>query len=971
MKALLLFLLALVLAFPASATIDPTPQYRIENVTATDGSVQQSVVFTTPPGWEVLVERSEDLETWTPETSLGSGGILYSVGQEMVFPLRQFAPPPPPPPGGYPTAPLTSVSVSFRPSSGLTGGTVASWPSLTGQGAVSTLLPGNLDAGWEVTPLYWQSFDGYSIIVWNQGTPVAPPTEAAELDSADAAFKTVLTARFADMNAEVAANQARTRNLPPPAPPAPGSRLWLRATARGVDTDGDGSSDADEFAMTLDVNHPSHAAANAFAGDANDDGIPDGQTLDTDRDGTADFFDAGPGDSLVDWQKLPAWRYALFELSTFTGGTPEGSPLMVNGTGDVLYINGVATDNAFTPLVRETDDLTQCIAVGMNDAGNIVGTGLLKHARTPRSTPVPRVVVWWQNKSAAPVVVETATYIAGAVWDEALGGADPALESLRKAFPHDSVLDSAGRFIANSEPPGGVKVRKIWQGGAGSFADATAASSQAFFTIAPDGSWGPTQGGTELRLSGATTTLAGIYGRLGAMPTPNRQFAIGPGAPVRTRIGGGAWQEITAFKDAIDFCPATGTAFLEKGLAWQNGLRTFRIAPGLSTAKFNRFIDVAPTGWLLVESKTKADDSGVTLNYLGMAIRIEGVDTSVTPSITGQPAMGVDDISVGVEEKTGNGAQKQHWLMAPAGGDSNTVRFLSGASAAQAVTLASAKATFSSALVSGDQQVAVTGDGSSTAETFVHFTRGSAPSAIIEQSIGIKTMRRRTVKVAVHPVANVDAGGGVHNPTYAPTKADLEAYLNRVYGKQVNIFFDVTVAPKVDVHFDTNNDGLVLLTEDPAESPEMAAICVNPLAAGDERQYDIDVWICGGVQLYEQGSPSDAYWGWHIGGGNTPKAVVDGDMHQIAPLIAAEFLKYVVSHEMGHMMIRDGHPDTGKGPAPLPGTDWQDRLMCSGRAARRANPGIRLVKTEWDAIETWAKAVPDERVARQGVTGNY
>jgi hypothetical protein len=99
----------------------------------------------------------------------------------------------------------------------------------------------------------------------------------------------------------------------------------------------------------------------------------------------------------------------------------------------------------------------------------------------------------------------------------------------------------------------------------------------------------------------------------------------------------------------------------------------------------------------------------------------------------------------------------------------------------------------------------------------------------------------------------------------------------------------------------------------------------------------------------------------------TPRVIlIDGKKNEIITTIA---------HEIGHCVIGDGHPDgasdpliaallklTGetvkRGPAPHDGVgndEWKKRLMYS---ATLPLAGKTMVKSEWDAAETWLKNRP-------------
>ncbi len=68
---------------------------------------------------------------------------------------------------------------------------------------------------------------------------------------------------------------------------------------------------------------------------------------------------------------------------------------------------------------------------------------------------------------------------------------------------------------------------------------------------------------------------------------------------------------------------------------------------------------------------------------------------------------------------------------------------------------------------------------------------------------------------------------------------------------------------------------------------------------------------------------------------------------------------HTIAHEIGHLIVGPGHPDENSGPAPLDPTNLtahKKRLMCSGLNWNEANPGIQLLKSEWDWAETILQA---------------
>ena len=74
----------------------------------------------------------------------------------------------------------------------------------------------------------------------------------------------------------------------------------------------------------------------------------------------------------------------------------------------------------------------------------------------------------------------------------------------------------------------------------------------------------------------------------------------------------------------------------------------------------------------------------------------------------------------------------------------------------------------------------------------------------------------------------------------------------------------------------------------------------------------------------------------------------------------------VVAHEIGHLMVGQGHPDSYSlsrpedgGNAPLqslPIEERKKRRMCTAERT-----GHLLVKTEWDLAEEWLHEFPDKR----------
>ncbi len=116
---------------------------------------------------------------------------------------------------------------------------------------------------------------------------------------------------------------------------------------------------------------------------------------------------------------------------------------------------------------------------------------------------------------------------------------------------------------------------------------------------------------------------------------------------------------------------------------------------------------------------------------------------------------------------------------------------------------------------------------------------------------------------------------------------------------------------------------------------------------------DIRVFLIDSVSLVERPGDGHLYGRSTIAGywflNTNAVLVITGDaagaVHGVAKL------KDVIAHELGHVMVGEGHPDEGTGAAPLPGTNHAIRLMCGGL---RRNPDAKaLVKAEWDRADNW------------------
>jgi len=444
-------------------------------------------------------------------------------------------------------------------------------------------------------------------------------------------------------------------------------------------------------------------------------------------------------------------------------------------------------------------------------------------------------------------------------------------------------------------------------------------------------------------------TFTQPYERCAKLPS-GRWIVMAPTLSPRIYTSTGWVESPTLSKPTVDVSATTGMAYLTDGTVWQNsesltGQQLFSESP--DPLRTYHYVDASPQGWLL----SSLTGVGSPVPLLGMPVHVEGVDASVTPAVVGAGDVGVDDLSA--TAKPGKGSQRALWVMAPIGG-STSFRFRSPATTDNFLKLSCDTATVSNDTANAaDMQLTITGTGSDSQNSPLNLKLANVASSV-RWPVMVKTMKKRTVKVAVHPIGYEDANGSVLSPTYLPTKVALKEYLDNVYGLQVNVNFEINYINQKNIRFDLDGDGKTDVSSPPEPDSEMAKICVD--AVGPSSVANIDVWVVAGTTLYRVvGYTFDK-------GSQNPRSeiIIDGGLHGDPNLDKNLVILKVFAHEIGHVMIGLGHPDGGLdpvkiyGPARLEGAEKYHpmRLMYSSVSAESL-PGHRIVKKEWDLIEAW------------------
>lgn len=379
-----------------------------------------------------------------------------------------------------------------------------------------------------------------------------------------------------------------------------------------------------------------------------------------------------------------------------------------------------------------------------------------------------------------------------------------------------------------------------------------------------------------------------------------------------------------------------------------------------------RVLDLSGSGWALIS--TGGDRWSAMIDKIGTAMPIWVDDDEF--------ATGVDHVSAS-SIKPGEASGGRLWIMAPAGNSpANGAVFHTPASANATVTLECAAAGDPVTLASNEASTEWSSELANTTDVFPVIKVGQEISA--NKPLGVKVMKRRTVKLTLWHVARQKTDGSPDNPEIRITKQEAEDYLDLIFGPQVNVYWDVTVngfQTPANVNWDTATgaDFEVPTATDPVAGNEALDVGEeepnveqDKIASSNrtDANSNINAYIVGGCETFrpwtaEGGVLKPAFTATGIAHPEGRKVWINRTARNMdsgqLQAAKAEALR-VLAHEVGHIMIGPGHPNINSGgAAPLPGTKHSDRLMWvpfPGQTTADARRRL-LVKGEWDRIEEW------------------
>jgi len=969
--ALLLALSSLTLAQPEGDAL--LPARWLEDIAATDNSIQRTLVFNAIAGVLYTVQSSENLNDWTSEET------HYGLGHDILVPMFERTPPPPLPPGTPPTeSPPRPIfaSITMRREAPPGTGTILSWRSLEGGEPIITRTDTALHPDWENHLLHTHRAAGYYLFIFTpySATTTSPPS-LPTLSTADQALFDHLETSLPAMNLEVENIIGIVRASPPPASSSTQKRFWRIKADWSLDTDGDGIPDWLEYqfiSLAADANNASYDAHN---GDTNSDGVPDGVMKDSDGDGIPDDLDAAPLDRLISTMNGPRWRYAVFRIAgRQSEENSPNPPQMVNAEGKILYRDAIWHDGFLHPLSQEKEGhIRNAHALSINDNGKITGWGIPERQPTGGSSDpgesggsastTPIISAWWDSMESDPDPVESD---GGFLFPVSI---NIPSEPGQMAYPYDSLLSADDAFLADFEYITGTKTRVIVR---------PAASTG--FDVIPDVRL-QTEGYDARFMIGVSPTVPGLSSFWGTWETGSRlcdvfqtydfdplditRYQRLPSANPARRfpivIGNGGssmvhcrdadkdndfpdninapsnwrplWSSVNPTIDMSDnsvrlVAPSTLFQDIRSGpfIEWAPALSDADVAP--------EWINASDNGWQLSHWPSTGQANLSMPVLLEDTVEFTGVDSfSLSGNGKFSPLPEVTD-----------GTQEKSWIMVPKGGEPNEFKLHSLAGNGNTLTLEAPGLLFGNATGTTEITTSIatlslsaspeSENISSGAEIDFNLRLGTGAQSI-SMPLAAKVMKRRTLNVAVYKVLRERPGHEPAEPLLFPTEGTLENRLNQIFKPQINTEFNVTIQETpIVANMSTGVPDELDYNADGSHSAEQEAI------HSDEGSYNIRVYVLGSSLKSAFGITSRENRACWIAGGFA------------AERKGIDFMIETIAHEIGHVLVGYGHPNDYTNQFTLPGTAHHKRLMRSG-GLNRPDSGHLLVKHEWDAAEEW------------------
>lgn len=279
----------------------------------------------------------------------------------------------------------------------------------------------------------------------------------------------------------------------------------------------------------------------------------------------------------------------------------------------------------------------------------------------------------------------------------------------------------------------------------------------------------------------------------------------------------------------------------------------------------------------------------------------------------------------------------------------------------------------------------------------------------------IECLPEWTLNVVVHPIQYKNASGQTTGTVdYLPSQAQLEAYLNSIFGVKANVWCNVTYRDIEDVRWDVglnlpdwapnqhNNEfldafnkdteGIDKTYQDKPWSPEEQAI----LDASTPDPGAVNVYYVATPKTYMAGlqhfsyfpvtNPKHQTWaktsvrsalGWagKATSGDKGGVVWVYDYVRL-PMLQYPPHQFAIAHEIMHYVARVGHSTDGDLPGTLrsvnhlPNSDNESRLMTGLEGPKRGAGPKTLIRKEWSRLN-WGANWPGNREMSDIKNDNY